>query len=244
MPPVTRSRHTLPLALIGVCIFGATVAVMLGIDWFPEQASTEASSIDHLFWFLTWSCAVIFTIVTTVLVYSVWRFRAAPGDDSDGAPIHGHTGLEIVWTVIPVLLLIVVIIWAWLVLDDTEQQQADRLVVPTVAQQFVWTFQYPEIGAQSGDLRVPLGRQVQLDMRSPDSDVIHSFFVPQFRVKKDVVPGITTHVWFTANKLGNFPVVCTELCGVGHNTMRARVIVMRPAAFQKWLLDARAKVRS
>jgi cytochrome c oxidase subunit II len=239
---VTRSRHTIPVILIGICILGGTVAVMYGIDWFPVQASHEAIAVDNLFWFLTWACAIIFTIVTTALLYSIWRFRAAPGDESDGDPIHGHTGLEIVWTVVPVILLAIVIVWGWIVLDDTEDPQAGRLLVPTVAQQFVWTFQYPEIGAQSGDLRVPLGRQVELEMRSPDSDVIHSFFVPQFRVKKDVVPGIVTRVWFTPTKLGTFPVVCAELCGVGHNAMRGRVVVMEPAAFDQWLRDARAEV--
>ncbi|MEW6581991.1 MAG: cytochrome c oxidase subunit II [Actinomycetota bacterium] len=216
--------------------------MLLGIEWFPERASREATGIDNLFWFLTWSCAVIFTIVTTALVYSIWRFRAQPGDDSDGAPIHGHTGLEIVWTVIPVLLLIVVMVWAWIVLEDTEKTTADRLVVPTVAQQFAWTFQYPEIGAQSGDLRVPLGRQVELELRAPDTDVIHSFFVPEFRVKKDVVPGIVTRVWFTPTKVGTYPVVCTELCGVGHNAMRSRVVVMPQAEYDQWLRTTRAKL--
>jgi cytochrome c oxidase subunit 2 len=238
---VTRSRHTLPIVLIGACVLGGTAAVLLGIGWFPTAASEEAGPVDGLFWFLTWTSAVIFTIVTTMLIYSVWRFRAKKGDTRDGDPIHGHTGLEIFWTVIPILLLIVVMVWAWLVLDDTETEDANRLVVPTIAQQFAWTFQYPDIGAQSGDLRVPLGRQVELVMRSPDSDVIHSFFVPQFRVKKDVVPGIDTHVWFTPTKLGTYPVVCTELCGVGHNTMRARVVVMPPAEYDRWLQEARAK---
>lgn len=240
-PPVTRSRHTLPLILIGICIFGATAAVLLGFEWFPEAASDEAGPMDTLLWFLTWASAVIFTIVTTVLVYSMWRFKAKKDDLSDGDPIHGHTGIEIVWTIIPTLLLIVVMIWAWVVLDDIEQPDANRIVVPTVAQQFAWTFQYPDIAAQSGDLRVPLGRQVELEMRAPDTDVIHSFFVPEFRVKKDVVPGIVTRVWFTPTKIGTFPVICTELCGVGHNTMRSRVVVMSPADYDAWRSDARAK---
>lgn len=234
-------RHTLPLILIAVCVFGATVAVLLGIEWFPEQASDEAGSIDTLLWFLTWASAVIFTLVTTVLIYSVWRFKAKKGDMGDGDPIHGHTGLEIVWTVIPTLLLILVMVWAWVVLDDIEEPNANRLVVPTIAQQFAWTFQYPEIDAQSGDLRVPLGRQVELEMRAPDSDVIHSFFVPEFRVKKDVVPGIVTRVWFTPTKVGTYPVICTELCGVGHNTMRSRVVVMPPAEYDAWRTEAEAK---
>ena len=236
-----RNRHALPITLIAVCVFGGTVAVMLGIDWFPAAASEEAGPVDDLFWFLTWSCAVIFTLVTTALVYSMWRFRARPGDDGDGDPIHGHTGLEILWTVVPTILLIIVIVWAWIVLDDTETRAADRIVVPTIAQQFAWTFQSPDLGVQSGDLRVPLGRQVELEMRAPDSDVIHSFFVPEFRVKKDVVPGVVTRVWFTPSRLGTFPVICTELCGVGHNTMRSRVVVLSPADYEAWRREARAK---
>jgi len=238
---VLRSRHTLPLILLGVVVMGATAAVLLGIDWFPEQASVQADRVDDLFWFLTWTSAGIFTIVTVFLLYSVWRFRARPGDESDGTPTHGHTGLEIFWTVIPVLLLAAVVTTAWVVLDRNERPEADRIVVPTIAQQFAWTFQYPAAQAQSGDLRVPVDRQVELQMRSPDTDVIHSFFVPEFRVKQDVVPGITTRVRFTPTKVGVFPVICAELCGVGHNVMRSRVIVMPQDAYDQWIRQARQK---
>lgn len=237
-------RHALPLVLIGIALLGGTVAVMYGIEWLPERAAEEAGPVDNLFWFLTWASAVIFVIVTTFLIYSIWRFRVGPDNDEDGAPIHGHTGLEVFWTIIPTVLLIVVIVWAWVVLDQNENPEADRIIVPTTAQQFAWTFAYPDIAGESGDLRVPLGRQIELEMRSPDSDVLHSFFVPEFRVKQDVVPGIVTRVRFTPNKLGTFPVICTELCGVGHNTMRARVIVMPQDEYDQWIRQAARELGS
>ena len=181
------------------------------------------------------SSGVVFTIVTVFLLYSVWRFRAAPGDDSDGPPIHGHTGLEILWAAIPALLLAFVTVYSWVVLDRNEAVASDRLVVQTTAQQFVWRFAYPDARIQSGELRVPVDRQVELQMRVPDRDVIHSFFVPEFRVKQDLVPGITTRVRFTPTRIGTYPVMCTELCGVGHNIMRSRVIVMSPEDYSAWL---------
>ena len=191
-------------------------------------------------WFVVWASVAIFTLVATLLVYSAWRFRAAPGDESDGPPTHGNTKLEIVWTLVPALLLIVMAVWAYIVLSDNEAYAQDQLVVDVTAQQFAWEFAYPGTQVGTGDLRVPLGRQVQLEMRS--KDVIHDFYVAEFRVKEDVVPGITTRLRFTPTRIGTYQVICAELCGVGHAVMRARVIVMQPAAFDAWLAKAKAQV--
>jgi cytochrome c oxidase subunit 2 len=237
---VLRSRHTVPLLILAVVIGGASVAVALLIDWLPEQASGQSEKTDTLFWFVVWASIVIFTIVTTVLLYSAFRFRAKPGDESDGPPIHGNTKLEIVWTVVPTLLLIVMAVWAYLVLSDNEALASDRMVVDVTAEQFVWSFTYPGGQVASGDLRLPVGRQAELKMRS--KDVIHDFYVTQFRVKEDVVPGITTQVIVNPNKVGTFQVICAELCGAGHGVMRARVIVMEPSAYDAWLAQAQKDV--
>jgi cytochrome c oxidase subunit 2 len=178
--------------------------------------------------------------VVVVLVYAAWRFRAPPGDESDGPPIHGNTKLEIVWTLVPTALLAVMAVWAYLVLADNEALANDRLVVDVTAQQFAWSFTYPGGQVGSGDLRVPVGRQVELKMRS--KDVIHDFYVKEFRVKEDVVPGITTRIVFDPNRAGTYQVICAELCGAGHGVMRARVIVMEPAAYDAWLAEAETAV--
>ena len=237
-----RSRHTVPLLIIAIVIGGLTSAVALGIDWLPPEAAEQAHRVDQLMWFVVWSSVVIFTLVATVVVYSAFRFRAKPGDESDGPPTHGNTALEIVWTVVPTILLAVVAVWAYLVLSDNEALAKDRVVISVTAQQFAWQFYYPGGQIGSGDLHVPLGKQVELQMRS--KDVIHDFYVVQFRVKEDVVPGITTNVVFNPNKLGTYQVICAELCGVGHGVMRSRVIVQTPADYQRWLDDATAKVKA
>jgi cytochrome c oxidase subunit II len=237
---VLKSPHLIPLIVIAAVIGGITTAVVLAIDWIPVQAADQAPRVDNLMWFVVWASVVIFTIVATVLVYSAWKFRAAPGDESDGPPVHGNTALEVVWTVVPTVLLIVMAVWAYLVLSDNEALAQDRLVVNVTAQQFAWEFTYPDGNVGTGDLRVPVGRQVELKMRS--KDVIHDFYVVEFRVKKDVVPGITTDLVFTPSRVGTYQVICAELCGVGHAVMRARVIVMEPAAYAAWLAQAKTQV--
>lgn len=235
-----RSRHTIPLLIVTLVIGGATLAVVLLIDWIPERATEQADRVTDLLWFVIWASVVIFVLVVVVLLYSAIRFRVPESDDQDGPPTHGNTKLEIVWTVVPTLLLAVMAVWAYLVLSDNEALANDRLVVDVTAEQFAWSFTYPEGQISSGDLRIPEGRQVELRMRS--KDVIHDFYVPEFYVKQDVVPGITTRVIVDPTKTGTFPVICAELCGVGHGTMRTRVIVMEPAAYDSWLANAQKAV--
>jgi cytochrome c oxidase subunit 2 len=237
---VLRSRHTIPLIILTIVIGGLTAATAVLIDWIPIQAAEQAERVDSLMWFVVWASVAIFTLVTVVLVYSAWRFRAAPGDEGDGPPVHGNTKLEIVWTLVPTVLLAVMAVWAYLVLSDNEALAQDRLVVDVTAQQFAWDFAYPGGQVGSGDLRVPVGRQVELRMRS--KDVIHNFYVVEFRVKQDVVPGITTRVVFDPNRTGTYQVICAELCGVGHAVMRTRVVVMEPDDYEAWLADAETQV--
>jgi cytochrome c oxidase subunit 2 len=165
----------------------------------------------------------VFSIVMVMLVYSVWRWRAKPGDESDGAPIHGNTNLEIAWTVIPTVIVLFGAIYSWIVLSDIEAHDPDRMVVDVYAQQYEWRFEYPDEGVTSRELHVPIDRQVEFRMHA--LDVIHSFWVPEWRIKKDAVPGITTRAYVTPDKTGDYTLVCTELCGVGHSTMRAPVKV-------------------
>jgi cytochrome c oxidase subunit 2 len=220
------------LVAIGVVAGLLTTGVAVLIEWLPEQASEQREGIDFVFWLTTWICITIFAIVASVIVYSVWKFRAPPDDDSDGPPIHGHTGLEIVWTAVPATLVIVIGIASAIVLARNDRASSDALRVQVTAQQFAWKFEYPN-GVTAGTLRLPRGRDAVLEMQA--RDVIHSFWVPQFGQKQDVVPGELTKIAITPTRLGTFPVVCTELCGLGHSLMRSQVVVMRPAGFQRWL---------
>ena len=229
-----RRGSILGLLGIGIVAGGIATAVAVLLPWLPEDASRERGRIDFVFWFTIGICIMIFALVVAVLLYSIINFRAAPDDDSDGPPIHGHTGLEIVWTLIPTVLVTAIGIVSAIVLGRNDAQGSNPFRVNVVAQQFAWSFSYPEANnLTTGTLRLPLGRSVELSFKA--LDVIHSFWVPQFGQKQDTVPGLHTQLHITPTKTGTFPVICTELCGLGHATMRTTAIVMTPAAFDKWL---------
>jgi cytochrome c oxidase subunit 2 len=238
-----RRGSILGLLGIGIVAGGLATAVAVLLPWLPEDASRERGRIDFVFWFVIGICIMIFALVVAVLLYSILNFRAAPDDDSDGPPIHGHTGLEIVWTLIPTVLVTAIGIVSAIVLGRNDAQGSNPFRVNVVAQQFAWSFSYPEAGnLTTGTLRLPLGRSVELSFKA--LDVIHSFWVPQFGQKQDTVPGLHTQLHITPTKTGTFPVICTELCGLGHATMRTTAIVMTPAAFDKWLKGQTAATTS
>ncbi len=242
-PSSPRANHALPLAIIGLVVGGLSVLVALAFDWLPEAASLEADRVDALIWWCIWVSIVVFTVVITFLVYSIWKFRAPAGDDQDGEPIHGHTGLEIIWTVIPTVIIGITAVWSALVVIKNEEVSAapGPMYVDVVGQQFNWEFTYPELGITTGDLRVPVERQVILRLQA--KDVIHSFFVYETRIKGDAVPGITNDlVRFTMkpNTAGkSYPIVCTELCGAGHGIMRSRMYVLSGADYDAWTVQAK-----
>jgi cytochrome c oxidase subunit II len=228
-----RRGSIVQLIVIGVLAGAIASALALIPDWLPRPASDEAGRIDFVFWFVTGICIFVFAIVAAVSVMAVWKFRAKPDDDSDGPPIHGHTGLEIAWTAVPTLLVTAIAIVSAIVLAKDDAQGADPLRVNVTAQQFFWSYRYPSYGnKESSVLRLPVDRSVVLRMTS--KDVIHSFWVPEFRQKQDVVPGIHPTLHITPNRVGTYPVVCTELCGLGHALMRSRAIVMEPDKFEAW----------
>src|SRR6266446_419160 len=219
---------------IGTVVGGLSAWVAVAFPWLPKPASNEASRIDFLFWFVVVICIVIFALVAAVLLYSIVSFRAAPDDMSDGPSIHGHTGLEIWWTLIPTILVTAIGIVSAIVLSRDDAVGKNVLRVNVTAQQFAWSFQYPDAkNLTTGTLRLPVGRSVLLSFKA--LDVIHSFWVPEFGQKQDAVPGLHTQLHITPTKTGTFDVICTELCGLGHATMRTEAIVMTPAAFDKWL---------
>src|SRR5262245_10675550 len=229
--------------IIRAVVFGTIasiigIAVALAINWFPPAASKQADKIDTL-WDVLLICSIpIFVLVATVVVVSVIKFRMRPGEEElDGPPIHGNTRLEVIWTAIPATLLIALCAYAYIVLHDVEKAPANgrELNVHVIGQQFTWTFEYTTPTGKkftTPQLYVPEGTSVQFHLTS--KDVIHDFWVPAWRMKLDVVPGITGHYRITPIKTGTFPVVCAELCGLGHAFMRQTAHVLTPAAYSKW----------
>jgi cytochrome c oxidase subunit II len=226
----------IPFAKLIVAVIVLTVitsVIMLIPNWNGEEASTAAGKIDTLLDVMIVLSSFVFSIVMVMLGYALWRWRAKPGDESDGAPIHGNTKLEIAWTVIPTVIVLFGAAYSWITLSDIEAHDPNRMVVDVYSQQYEWHFEYPEQGTTSRELHVPVDRQIEFRMHA--LDVIHSFWVPEWRIKKDNVPGITTRAYITPDKTGNFQLICTELCGFGHSTMRAPVVVEpSQAAFDQW----------
>ena len=226
------------LVAIGVVIGVAVALVAVLFQWLPESASEEFDRIQDIYWFATWMSVVIFSIVGAVVVYSVWKWRVPPDDDAEGPPIHGHTGLEIAWTAVPAILVIALGIVSAVVMSKNGDTKDDALQVREIGQQFAWKFEYPELGDFStGELVLPVDQQAQFTMEA--LDVIHSFWVPNLGQKMDAVPGIETTINVTPTRTGDFAVVCTELCGLGHATMRARARVVTQTEFDEWIEEQR-----
>jgi cytochrome c oxidase subunit 2 len=249
-----RAGSLIRVLLVALLLAAGATAVAIFIPWLPEQASKEGGRIDFVFWFVTAICIAIFSVVASVSVYSLVKFRAKPDDDSDGPPIHGHTGIEITWTVIPLILVLAMIVVSSVALAQNDREPANAMRVEVLGQQFAWLVAYPPEGApedmdgficfnrgegrpaeqckSSPNLVLPLDRPVRLYLTA--RDVIHSFFVPEFRQKQDAVPGLKTEITVTPTKLGNYPFICTELCGLGHALMRTRAIVLPESEFESW----------
>src|SRR5215204_7617333 len=228
----------LPIAkMLGATVVLTAVisAIMLQVNWDGQQASTAAPKIDELLDVMIVLSSFVFSLVMVMLGYALWAFKAKPGDESDGEPIHGNTRLEIAWTVIPTVIVLFGAAYSWIVLDEIEASEKDSMRVDVFAQQFAWSFAYPGKGNvfNEGELHVPVDRQIEFKLHG--MDVIHSFWVPEWRIKKDAVPGITTTATVTPNEVGTYQLICTELCGFGHATMRAIVVVESQAKFNKWV---------
>jgi cytochrome c oxidase subunit II len=215
------------------------VVIVLLIDWFPDADTTDAEKIDRLYDVLMIVSVPIFVLVMSVAIYSVIRFRAKPGDMGDGAPIHGNARLEVIWVLVPFIIVSVLAAYAWIVLDDIEEPNPGELRVHLFGQQFAWTYEYRGKDGKpirSNQLYLPVDKPVRFDIST--RDVIHSFWIPNFRLKSDAVPGITTKWRATPTVIGDHDIVCAELCGAGHSAMRAHATVVSQADFDKWLAKA------
>ena len=238
-PPVAR-KTVLRLVAIGAVAAAIGIVIGLVIPWFPPDAATQAHTIDTLYYVLVIVTVPIFVLVTTVVVFSAWRFRARAGEDRlDGPPIHGNTQLEVIWTALPATLIASLVVYAAIVLHDIGVKQKGEETIGVTGQQFEWSFSYPGFkDAQGQTIVTP---QLYMEVHKPvvfrihAVDVIHTFWVPAFRIQEDAVPGITTHWRATPTRLGTYPVVCNLLCGLGHSLMRSKIHVVPEASFKSWL---------
>ena len=227
------------LVAIGVVIGVALTLTALFLQWLPTSASEEFDRIQAVYWFATVISIAIFSLVTAVVLFSVWKWRVPDDDDADGPPIHGHTGLEILWTAVPAVLVTAIGIVSAIVLARNGEAGTRPLEVQAIGQQFAWKFVYSDFeGVETGELVLPVGQETRFTMSSVD--VIHSFWVPNFGQKMDAVPGIETTILVTPDRTGEFAVVCAELCGLGHATMRARARVVTRDEFDAWIEEEQA----
>jgi len=233
---VRRKSTLMQMLVVGVIASAILIALSLAIHWFPSQSSSQSGPIDTLYDVLLIVSVPFFVLVVVVVLFSVRKFRHRPGDElRDGPPIHGNTRLEIIWTAVPAVILVALCVYAYVVLTDIEKSSKDEMVVNVTGQQFAWHYDYPQAGKKvvTDQLYVPMGRTIVFKLHA--LDVLHDFWVPAFRMKSDAVPGITTTIRVKPTRVGDFPVVCAELCGLGHAEMRSTVHVLQPQAFTAWL---------
>jgi len=193
------------------------------------QASNSADKVDAAFSYLLWIEVGLLVLVTAAMVLFVVRYNRRKRKESEN--IEGSMLLEIIWTVIPVFIVLVMFYIGWKSFDSIRRVPKEVMTINVTARQWSWHFSY-ENGKQSGILRVPVGKPIKMLLTS--MDVIHSFYIPAFRIKEDCVPKMQTYLWFTPTEVGSYDIFCTEYCGLGHSGMLSKVIVMPEREFAEW----------
>jgi cytochrome c oxidase subunit 2 len=234
-----RFRHfIIIIILIAISTLGLRYlfSVILAL---PLAASAEAGPIDTLFNAHFWMIAFLFSMIMVLMLYSAFVFRRKAGDDTDGPHIHGHTKLEIGWTIVPTFVVIGFGIWGAITLNEITRPKEGEMTINVTGKQWIWSFAYPEQeDIVSGELMLPVDRTIALKMNA--EDVIHSFWVPEFRVKQDLVPGRETTLRITPTETGSFKLRCAEICGLNHTQMEADVVVVSAEEFQAWVEEKTA----
>lgn len=271
-----------------IAIVLAAIAISLASLWYgqnngllPVAVSEEASRVDRLFSLMMTVATGLFLLIEGVVIYSAIAFRRRKGDDTDGPPIEGNIPLEIVWTAIPTVIVLIISVYSFEIYNsmggldpntspdpgpqqvaqepslsqrllamnplnrylalglgaspDEAAQPVEPLTIEVNAIQYAFLFTYPDTGVISGEMHVPAGRPV--DLRITAGDVIHAFWLPELRIKQDAIPGRETRLQFTAKRLGDYPVVCAELCGAYHGAMNTRLYVESEEDFDRWMQE-------
>ena len=249
------------LILIISIIIGISFWIGFNVNLLPEEASINAPIYDELFKILFIIGLILFIGMTALVIYSLFKFRKKEGELGDGIALEGNLSLEIIWTVIPSIIVLFVgiysyniydrmggmnelnhdhsvmgnnseKIWAGISQKDSNDVGLMDTNIEVSAMQFAFLFNYPNGNFISGELHVPVDQKISVKMES--KDVIHAFWIPEFRIKQDIIPGQPTILNFTPTKVGKYPIICAELCGPYHGGMRASIIVEEPSDYENW----------
>lgn len=206
-------------------------------------ASLASNDVDGVFIFILAICAFFFILTQGLLIYFAIRYRRKKGEEERETPyITGNHTLEIVWSVIPALLLVAIFAYGLIVFVKMRTPLANATEIQVTASQFTWSFKYPDGRTVANELRLALGQPVKLVMTS--RDVIHGFFIPAYRQKQDVLPGTYTYLWLLPQQAGTFDIYCSQYCGTGHSLMRATLIVMPQAEYLAWQQGEQKKLKA
>jgi cytochrome c oxidase subunit 2 len=215
------------------------------MDWLPTAASSYAADMDRIFYIILWITGIVLVGVQVTLVYFVIKYRGREGRKA--AFIEGSKKAEIIWTVTPAILIVGIAVASqdvWSKIKNPDRFPTDGVELRIEARQFAWGVTYAgsdgEFGSEDdfthyNQIHVPVDRPVVFDLTS--IDVVHSFFVPAFRIKQDAVPGLTMRAWFEATEVGEYELACAELCGVAHGLMKGKIIVLAQDEFESWLAE-------
>ena len=229
-------RHFVIAGILVIVISVLTFAGVYAADLMPMAASTQAGYIDWMWNVELIAMSFLFALIVVPMFYSFVVFRRKKGDTTDAEHIEGNTTLEIVWSIVPLFLVVIFAYLGAVNLADTLREDPNAMVIKVTGIQWSWKFEYPAvdgISVASDELHIPIGKQVLLQMTS--SDVIHSFWVPEFRVKQDLVPGRITELHITPTREGNYMVRCAELCGTSHYDMEKPVVISSQEDYDAWL---------
>ena len=231
-------RH---FVIVGILVFVVSILIYIGLDsagLMPVEASTQAADIDWMWNLEVVAMSFLFALIVVPLAYSLVVFRRRKGDTTDAEHMEGNTQLEIAWTIVPLFIVVAYAYLGAINLAATQRADPEAMVVKVTGLQWSWTFEYEPVNGLaviSDELHVPVGKQVLLRMTS--NDVIHSFWVPEFRVKQDLVKGRITELRITPSLEGNYKVRCAELCGTSHYSMEKPVVVTSQEEFDAWMTD-------
>lgn len=201
-------------------------------NYLPIQASKVSKSVDSLYNFLTFTSLIVFAILMGAILFFILKYHRKT-EDQKTAYITGSHALEFIWTFVPLVIFLLVFYWGWIVYKGTRYFPEDAITIQVTGFQWAWSMQYPNGKKTSNELTVPIGERVVLNMRS--LDVLHSFFVPSFRIKQDVVPGYISKLSFIPTKVGRYHIFCAEYCGTEHSSMTGWVNVVEPYEYEEFL---------
>lgn len=231
-----KFKHAIIVGVLTLVTSAGLYFLFLWMFALPKSASAQAVPIDNLFHAHFLTMAILFAMIMVIMVYSVVVFRRRPDDETDGPHVHGHTGLEIAWTIIPTIVVVGFGVYGLILFREVTAAQPDEMTVSVTGQQWAWAFEYPEADVRSNRLVLPVNQPVLLELHS--EDVLHSFWVPEFRVKQDLVPGSVKELRITPTEIGSYRLRCAEICGTSHSDMLADVEVVSQADFEQFLIDS------